>query len=26
MDYHAPAGTIWFGTDANTIGRAKVKD
>jgi len=25
MDYHAPTGTIWFGTDANTIGRAKVK-
>ena len=26
MDYHAPTGTIWFGTDANTIGRAKVKE
>lgn len=24
MDHHAPTGTIWFGTDANTIGRAKV--
>jgi len=25
MDYHVPTGTVWFGTDANTIGRAKVE-
>jgi virginiamycin B lyase len=24
MYYHAPTRTIWFGTDANTIGRAQV--
>ncbi|RMD88322.1 MAG: lyase [Alphaproteobacteria bacterium] len=24
MHYHAPTGTVWFGTDANTIGRAQV--
>jgi hypothetical protein len=24
MDYFAPAGEIWFGTDTNYIGRAKV--
>jgi virginiamycin B lyase len=24
MDYFEPAGEIWFGTDMNTIGRAKV--
>lgn len=24
MDYYPPAGTIWFGTDTNNIGRAKV--
>lgn len=24
MNYSEPAGEIWFGTDANTIGRAKV--
>ncbi|MGH7256262.1 MAG: virginiamycin B lyase family protein [Nitrospirales bacterium] len=24
MVFHPPTGTIWFGTDANTIGRAKV--
>jgi virginiamycin B lyase len=24
MDYHASTGTVWFGTDANTIGRAMV--
>jgi virginiamycin B lyase len=24
MSYYEPAGEIWFGTDANTIGRAKV--
>lgn len=24
MIYHAPSGTIWFGTDANTLGRAKL--
>ena len=24
MHYHAPTGTIWFGTDRNTIGRARV--
>lgn len=24
MYYHAPTKTIWFGTDANTIGRAKI--
>jgi virginiamycin B lyase len=22
--FHAPSREIWFGTDANTIGRAKV--
>ena len=26
MDYHAPTGTVWFGTDANTIGRARLGD
>jgi len=26
MDYHAPTGTVWFGTDANTVGRAKVEE
>lgn len=25
MMYHRASGTIWFGTDANTIGRAKVE-
>jgi len=25
MDYHAATGTVWFGTDANTIGRAQVE-
>jgi len=24
MAFHAPTGTVWFGTDANTIGRARV--
>jgi len=24
MDYYEPAGEVWFGTDANTIGRARV--
>jgi virginiamycin B lyase len=24
MDYHAPSDSVWFGTDSNTIGRAKV--
>jgi virginiamycin B lyase len=24
MHYHRPSGEIWFGTDANTIGRARV--
>ena len=24
MHYHAPTGTIWFGTDTDTVGRAKV--
>ena len=24
MDYHAPTRTIWFGTDSNTIGRARL--
>lgn len=24
MYYHAPTNTIWFGTDANTIGRARL--
>lgn len=24
MDYHAETGTVWFGTDRNTIGRALV--
>jgi len=24
MTYHAPTGTVWFGTDAGTIGRAEV--
>ena len=24
MDYHAPTGAVWFGTDSNTIGRAIV--
>ncbi|GEQ98558.1 hypothetical protein JCM17844_21950 [Iodidimonas gelatinilytica] len=24
MDYHAPSDTLWFGTDANTIGRAEL--
>jgi virginiamycin B lyase len=24
MYYHAPTKSIWFGTDANTIGRARV--
>lgn len=24
MDYHQDSGTIWFGTDANTLGRATV--
>jgi len=24
MDYYAPTGTVWFGADSNTIGRAKV--
>ena len=25
MNYHAPTGSVWFGTDANTVGRAKVE-
>lgn len=25
MHYHEPSGTVWFGTDANTVGRAKVE-
>ncbi len=25
MNYHQPTGTVWFGTDANTIGRARVE-
>lgn len=25
LHYYAPAGEIWFGTDANTIGRAEVQ-
>ncbi len=25
MHYHEPTGTVWFGTDANTIGRAVVE-
>lgn len=24
MDYHPPTNTVWFGTDANTIGRASL--
>ena len=24
MDYHAPTRTVWFGTDSNTLGRARV--
>jgi virginiamycin B lyase len=24
MIYHAPTKSIWFGTDANTIGRARL--
>jgi virginiamycin B lyase len=24
MVFHAPTGTLWFGTDANTIGRARI--
>jgi virginiamycin B lyase len=24
MDYHAPSGSVWFGTDAGTLGRARV--
>jgi virginiamycin B lyase len=24
MVFHAPTGSLWFGTDANTIGRARV--
>jgi virginiamycin B lyase len=24
MVYHEPTGTLWFGTDVNTIGRARV--
>jgi virginiamycin B lyase len=26
MVFHAPTRTIWFGTDANTIGRARLDD
>jgi virginiamycin B lyase len=26
MMYHAPTNTIWFGTDANTLGRAELPD
>jgi len=26
MNYHAPTNTIWFGTDANTLGRAQLPD
>ncbi len=26
MSYHAPTGTVWFGTDENTLGRARVVD
>ena len=26
MNYHAPTNTIWFGTDANTLGRAELPD
>ena len=25
MMFHAPTGTIWFGTDAGTVGRAQVR-
>ena len=25
MAYHAPTGTVWFGTDTNTLGRAQVQ-
>jgi virginiamycin B lyase len=25
MIYHAPTKSIWFGTDANTIGQARVE-
>jgi len=25
MVYHAPTKSIWFGTDAGTIGRAKIE-
>lgn len=25
MHYHEPSGTVWFGTDANTVGRAVVE-
>jgi virginiamycin B lyase len=25
MVFHAPTGSLWFGTDANTIGRAKLE-
>lgn len=26
MHYHGPTNTIWFGTDANTLGRAELPD
>jgi virginiamycin B lyase len=26
MVFHAPTTTLWFGTDANTIGRARLDD
>ncbi len=26
MMYHQPTNTIWFGTDANTLGRAELPD
>jgi len=25
MHFHAPSRSIWFGTDANTVGRAKLR-
>ena len=25
MHYHEPTGTVWFGADANTVGRARVE-
>jgi virginiamycin B lyase len=26
MDYHEPTGSVWFGTDDETIGRARVRE